>query len=901
MSNKPVQEFLSSLRARLIGLVLLAVLPALGLILYTAAEQRREAVVETQENLLRLVNLAATNQKQVLESTRQLLVTLARLPEVRSGNQQDCTRLLVDLHQQFPIYTSFGVSDPNGDLWCSSLPFTQAINLSDQRFFRLVRETNSFAIGDYQIGTLSRRATIVLGYPILDQAGQLQAVLSAGLDLEQINASTLTPPLQEGATLTVVDRNGTVLLRYPDAQQWLGKSSSAAEVYQIVLAQTEGTAESRGLDGAERIYAFTRLGDDPVNGSISIRIGVPKTVAFASANRLLTQNLINLGLVALLALAAAWFLGDVFLVRKVQSLLNTTQKLRQGDLTARTSLATDAGELGQLARSFDEMAAALEQRDQAIATLNLDLQHQLAELQNSEARYRLLAEAIPQLVWITNAAGQNEYVNQQFRDYTGLTLEAMLDWRWLSIIHPDDLEKTRRCWLTAVSIGQIYKIEYRFRRADGVYRWFLGQGIPLKDEQGRVNQWVGTCTDIEPQKQIEQARSQLLKREQAARETAEQANRIKDEFLAVLSHELRSPMNPILGWSKLLRDGRLDADKAAQAVKVIDRNAQIQMQLIDDLLDISRILRGKLSLNITPVDLNAVIANALETVQLSAAAKSIAIQSIPSPLAQIVNGDAGRLQQVIWNLLSNAVKFTPPDGQIEVTLSALGKNAQIQVKDSGKGINPEFLPYIFEHFRQEDGATTRKFGGLGLGLAIARQMVELHGGQIWVESPGEGQGATFTVQIPLASESTQMLTPKQPTSSAIDLTGLQILVVDDEPDSRDFVAFVLEQAGAIVTCLSSGIEAVQKVERFAFDLIVSDIGMPEMDGYMLMRQIRSMGQNSQIPAIALTAYAGEVDQQQALKAGFQQHLSKPVQPEELVKTIATMIKRQGNGSADKSD
>lgn len=525
-----------------------------------------------------------------------------------------------------------------------------------------------------------------------------------------------------------------------------------------------------------------------------------------------------------------------------------------------------------------------------------------ADLRESEARYRLLAEAIPQFVWITNAEGQNEYVNQQFCDYTGLNTEQMQGLDWLSIIHPDDLERTRDRWTASVNSREFYEIEYRFRRADGTYRWFLGQGIPLKDEQVRTVKWFGTCTDIEPQKQIEQARLRLLEQEQAARATAEQANRIKDEFLAVLSHELRTPMNPILGWSKLLRNGKLDSTRTAHALETIERNAQLQVQLIDDLLDISRILRGKLSLAIAPVDLGTLIAAALETVRLAVEAKSLSIQTQISPTVGLVHGDAGRLQQVMWNLLSNAVKFTPADGQITVALTQVGTNAQIQVTDTGKGIQPDFLPYVFEHFRQEDAATTRKFGGLGLGLAIVRQIVEMHGGTVRAESPGERQGATFTVRLPLLGSRELGFggredNPDSPLSTSYaQLTGLRILVVDDEADSRELVAFVLEQADAIVTSVSSGIEALQTIAQSKFDLVISDIGMPEMDGYLLMQQLRTLptDQNSQIPAIALTAYAGEYDQRQAIAVGFQQHISKPVPPEALVRTIVALVQRNGD-------
>ncbi|MEN9869951.1 MAG: hypothetical protein RLZZ171_934, partial [Cyanobacteriota bacterium] len=319
-----------------------------------------------------------------------------------------------------------------------------------------------------------------------------------------------------------------------------------------------------------------------------------------------------------------------------------------------------------------------------------------------------------------------------------------------------------------------------------------------------------------------EAEQQARSTAETAREAAQSANRIKDEFLAVLSHELRSPLNPILGWSKLLQQGKLDPTQTQTALATINRNAQLQTQLIDDLLDISRILRGKLSLNQTPVDLKKVISSALETVRLAAEAKLLQIQTVlPSDVATVM-GDAGRLQQIVWNLLSNAVKFTNQGGQITVALTQIGTHAQIQVMDTGKGINPDFLPYVFEHFRQEDGATTRKFGGLGLGLAIARQIVEMHGGQIGVDSSGEGQGATFTVELPLATTLSQLPSTESSDASTNDLNGIRILVVDDEPDSRDFTALVLELSGASVTSVASGIEALTVIKQFIPDLIISD-------------------------------------------------------------------------------
>jgi PAS domain S-box-containing protein len=406
-------------------------------------------------------------------------------------------------------------------------------------------------------------------------------------------------------------------------------------------------------------------------------------------------------------------------------------------------------------------------------------------------------------------------------------------------------------------------------------------------------------TDISDRKRIENERKQaeaereeLLVREQTAREQAEQANRIKDEFLAVLSHELRSPLNPILGWAKLLQGGKLDETKTAQALATIERNAKLQSELIEDLLDVSRILQGKLSLNVAPVNLASTIRGAMETVRLAAEAKSIQVKTNLAEDVGLVLGDATRLQQIVWNLLSNAVKFTPPGGQITICLECLDSSAQITVSDTGQGIAPDFLPHVFDYFRQADGATTRKFGGLGLGLAIVRHLVELHGGTVRADSFGEGQGATFTIRLPLLHTSSLANQDDRSSQQSLDLSDIKILVVDDEPDTRDLVAFVLEQQGAQVITATSAYEALLMLPQAKPDVLLSDIGMPEMDGYMLIQQVRALApeQGGQIPAIALTAYAGDTNQQQVLAAGFQKHISKPIEPEELVQAIVGLVR-----------
>ena len=397
--------------------------------------------------------------------------------------------------------------------------------------------------------------------------------------------------------------------------------------------------------------------------------------------------------------------------------------------------------------------------------------------------------------------------------------------------------------------------------------------------------------------------TRLYAAEQQARAQAEEANCIKDEFLAVLSHELRSPLNPILGWSKLLQTRKFDESKTAIALATIERNAKLQAQLIEDLLDVSRILQGKLTLNIAKVNLASTISAAIETVRLAAEAKSIDVklslvdEDDQSNSKLLVTGDPNRLQQVVWNLVSNAVKFTPPGGRVEVRLErGLMPYAQIIVSDTGQGIKSEFLPYVFDYFRQADSATTRKFGGLGLGLAIVRQIVELHGGTVLAESQGEGQGAIFTVNLPLLHPTLAAAEGQQ--EDAVDsnlgnLQGFKVLVVDDETDSRDFISFVLEEEGAEVIAVPSAAIALQTLADSQPDILLSDIGMPEIDGYMLIRQVRTWTpeRGGQIPAIALTAYAGEYNQKQALSAGFQLHLHKPTEPSELVAAVVSLVSR----------
>jgi PAS domain S-box-containing protein len=699
-----------------------------------------------------------------------------------------------------------------------------------------------------------------------------------------------------------------------------------------------------------------------------------------------------------------------------------------------------------------------------------------AERANAEANeryYRFLAETIPQIVWTARPDGTTDYFNQRWYDYTGISSDEALELGWPRVLHPDDVEPSVARWKQALATGEVYEIEYRFRRAgDGQYRWHLGRALPLRGEGDEIVKWFGTCTDIDDRKRAEEAQrflaeasavlvasldyeatlnalaklivprladwctidmitdertirrlavahqdpakvelaweldrlypqqlgdtegvakvirtmqpelypnvpeellalvardaehlkilrelglksalvvpliahnrvlgaisfvggesgkyftaadvgfaEDLVRRAALAVDNArlyrdaQEVNRLKDEFLATLSHELRTPLTAVLGWTRLLATGQLDPATGKRALETIERNAQAQVQLIDDILDVSRIIRGKLRLNVRPAELVPVIEAAVDSVRPAAEAKGIRLQVVLDPRAGPVSGDPDRLQQVVWNLLTNAVKFTPKDGRVQVLLARVNSHLELTVSDTGQGIEEKFLPFVFDRFRQADPSTTRIHGGLGLGLAIVRHLVELHGGTVTVESRGAGQGTTFKVLLPLMIMHHSELTHggdedgattganAHPTAGGRltlecppELEHLRVLLVEDEPDARELLVAVLRQCGVDVRAVSSAAAAMFELETWQPEVLISDIEMPDEDGYTLIRRIRSLPpeRGGKIPAAALTAYARAEDRMRALLSGFQLHVPKPVEPAELVAVVASLAGR----------
>jgi len=549
-------------------------------------------------------------------------------------------------------------------------------------------------------------------------------------------------------------------------------------------------------------------------------------------------------------------------------------------------------------------------------------QREREELRRSgELRMQRLIDSVPVSIWALRADGTVYDCNRTWSEYAGLTSVTDVRIDPAALVHPDDLPRLRQAWASAFARGEPLDAQCRLRRAtDGAFRWHIGRAVPERDDAGSVIGWIVTAADIESQKRAEDEYARVVERERQAREEAEAANRAKDEFLATLSHELRTPLAAMVGWTGMLRSGNLSPEKSRKALETIERNAKAQAVLIEDILDVSRIITGKLRLETQPIDLGTIARAAADAVRPSADAKAIQLETSIATVSAGFRGDPSRLQQVVWNLLSNAIKFTPAGGHVSLLVDEIRAvtgearasaarvgDARIVVRDDGRGIDSNFVPFIFDRFRQVDSTSKRAYGGLGLGLAIVRHLVDLHGGTIAVESAGEGQGATFTVTLPRAEQSagegavdvepiaaiaarlrsTVSMPGHADAADGINLNGVHVLLVDDEADARELLAEVLEQYGAAVTAVASADEAVRTLREERPTVLLSDIGMPGEDGHSLMRRVRALPPEAggRTPAAALTAFARTEDGRRSLAAGFHRHAAKPIQPAALAALV----------------
>lgn len=520
------------------------------------------------------------------------------------------------------------------------------------------------------------------------------------------------------------------------------------------------------------------------------------------------------------------------------------------------------------------------------------------ELQASERKFRSLADAVPQLVWSCLEDGRAEYFNGKWVQYTGQSLATWLRSEWLTAVHPDDRSRIEQRWRASLASGAPLSEEFRLQSAEqGEYRWFKGEVTATRDNRGCVYRWVGSCTDIHDQHCFNEERDALLASERAARSEAERANQSKDQFVAVLSHELRAPLHAIAGWVQIIKRGKLDAAGLQRAVDVIEKNTRLQAQLISDLLDINRIASGKIKLSMQRMEIDGVVEGVVATHRIVAEEKGVTIVAEQCGEC-IVQGDSNRLQQVIGNLVSNAIKFTPRGGTINVRSYREQDRVVVSVADTGEGIEAEFMGRIFERYAQADPSSIRNHGGLGLGLSIVKHLVELHGGEVRVSSAGKGKGSEFQISLPLVADQQGDVdgVPAQLVADGC-LEGVSVLVVDDEQDSRELLVRLLQEHGAAVTGAIGVDEALVHAQSWWPDVVVSDISMPGKDGYTLLKELTQLQQGRALPgAVAVTAFAREQDRERVFQAGFKRHLAKPIDAAELVLAVRQLREEQRGSS-----
>jgi signal transduction histidine kinase len=725
----------NTLRARLILLVALAISPIAIMTLISGVREREHAVQVAEENLQRLTNLAAANEAQSIEGARQLLRDMASIPDLM-GDQAHCSRLLANIQRQNPDYANLGLIQLSGDVTCSAIPSKTKVNLADRSHFRRAVHLRRFVAGGYVFGRVIQKHTVNLTYPLLDEGQQVQAVVFAALDLTKLDRFVADIKLPPNSLLLTADSDGIIIARKPNPEQWYGKP-----VWPAMRAAMAGEPGKpvllTGPDGIERLHRFARVGNNGLS-DYTVTIGIPVADITAVSRRDQLMDLAALGATLALALLAAWFVGDVLVLRRVKRLATTANSIASGTLEARSGIIYGREEISELARALDAMAEALQEKE---------LQHLKAESQLREA------------------------------------------------------------------------------------------------------------------------------------------DRRKDEFLAMLAHELRNPLAPISAGAQLLQSGHAGPEAVQRTAGIIVRQVHHLTRLVDDLLDVSRVTRGLVTLARAPLDIANVVADAVEQSEPLMKSRQHRFEVALPETPLVVSGDHKRLVQVLVNVLNNAAKYTPPGGAIKLTVSADNGRAKLTVSDNGIGMTPELRGRVFDLFAQADRNSDRSQGGLGLGLALVKSLVELHGGTVIVDSDGEQQGSTFTISLPATPN---QAAPASATPSTKAARRLRVLVVDDNIDAAQTLQLLLEAGGHQVAVAHTAMAALELAQSTSPELCLLDIGLPDLSGNDLARGLRALPATAHATLVAVTGYGRREDREQSSLAGFDHYFVKPVDMQKLLALIATL-------------
>jgi signal transduction histidine kinase len=727
---------LNSLRSRLLLLVLLAIAPSAVMTIINGVGERAHAVEVAQDNLQRLTNLAAANEAQSIAGARQLLRDLASVPDLL-GDQAHCSRLLANVQRQNPDYVNLGLIQLNGDVTCSAVPSKTMVNLADRSHFRRAVHLKRFVAGGYIFGRVIQKHTINLTYPVLDDDNQVQAVVFAALDLTKLDRFVADIQLPPGSLLLTADSEGQIISRKPNPDHWFGQPVSP-EMRIAMAAEPGNPVLLTGPDGVQRLHRFARVGSNGLT-DYTVTIGIPADAIIANARHDQLLDFLALAATIGLALLAAWFVGDVLVLRRVKRLATTANSIASGTLEARSGIRYGKEEISELARALDAMAESLQEKE---------LQHLKAESQLREA------------------------------------------------------------------------------------------------------------------------------------------DRRKDEFLAMLAHELRNPLAPISAGAQLLQSGHAGAEAVKRTAGIIVRQVHHMTRLVDDLLDVSRVTRGLVTLTRVPLDVAKIVADAMEQAEPLIKSRQHRFDVTLPPLPLVVTGDHKRLVQVLVNVLNNAAKYTPSGGAIKLTVRGDGSNVKLIISDNGIGMSPELRSRVFELFAQADRNSDRSQGGLGLGLALVKSLVELHGGAVAVDSAGEQQGSTFTIILPGTQQQQPLAKPAE--SQTAPARKLRVLVVDDNVDAAQTLQLLLEACGHQVSVAHTALTALELAQATSPELCLLDIGLPDISGYDLARGLRSLPHTAQATLVAVTGYGRREDREQADAAGFDHYFVKPVDVEALLALIARL-------------
>jgi PAS domain S-box-containing protein len=884
------------LRAILALLVLSISLPLglfAGMFIMRYANEQRALVEQRNVETARAVSVAVD---QHIESARSALQVLAASTLLDVPDRVAFTQVALRLVPTQPGWYAVLLVHPSGAVMAdTALDADESPSFTTAGWVSEVTSTKRPAVSGLFEDARAGGHFYVVAVPVV-RGDEVRAVLAAQIrstSLSHILRQQSAPP---NGVITIVDGAQTVVARTRRESQFVG-TTTALDFQTVAARMREATWRTTTLDG---VPAYASLSRSSSSGW-SVAIGMPA----AELDGPIRSSVLGLGVTAALILGIGLvgaFVLSRFIVKAMTDASAAARALARGEAVSPvSSRIVEAEELSTgLLEAGAILDARIRERDQAL----LAERAARSASEKDEARLAVTLRSIGDAVITTDPAGQVTMLNPVAQALTGWN-EAEAIGRPIGTVFHIVQEETRK------HVGNPVSKAFREGRVAGLASHTLllardGREIPIEDSAAPIRSADGSLIgivvvfrDASERREAERHRQEMLDREQEARRAAEALSRSKDEFVATVSHELRTPLNAIFGWVRLLRSGSLNPAQYTHALEVVERNTRAQAQLIEDLLDMSRVVTGHLRLDVKKVELPGVVQAAIDAVRPAAAARDLVISLEMDPAVQPVSGDPDRLQQIIWNLLTNSVKFTDKGGRIDVSLRVDGADAVLRVQDTGIGIAPELLPHIFERFRQGVSSASRTHGGLGIGLALVRHIAGMHGGSVVAGSEGEGKGSTFTLRLPMMAARSAAENPATPgagdSSERVGarraLSEVNVLVVDDDRDARELISTALRHAGAIVSSASSVHEALERIRTAAPQAIVSDIAMPGGTGYDLLREVRGSPRLAAIPAIALTAYGRVEDRERALSAGFNFHVTKPVDPHHLVEIVSTALQR----------